>query len=154
MRRYRRLLMGEAAARAEEARKSAMQVVEIARDILKDPKFARTLKSQGISSAPSLLASAEMQSGRLADQTLFFAAVWAFFHPLLKNVIIATHLEKAWPSFTTQLKDAFIALVQGGPFPQPIAIFELNKLANTLNRRTEQDIRKKAVTKRRTRQAK
>jgi len=130
VRRYRVLLSKEALATADAARERASRVLETVGEIFSDSAFKHTLKTQGVTNIPRLFALADRVAAP-GDPTLHFAAAWAFMFPLLTNDVVVAHLQRVWPGFIVALKDAFIALVLGGPFPRPHSVFELNQLIGT-----------------------
>ena len=124
----------KALAKTSAATERASSAVNKARCILADPTFADTLRSQGILSVPLVLTKSEPQSpalgGNLAaskaylnEVSLDFVIAWRFFYPFFSNSMIEGYLERSWPGFILEMKDAFIAIVVEGPFPQPMSGF-------------------------------
>ncbi len=106
--------------------------VNKARWVLAEKSFADILRSQGVQTLPRCLllknASIHVIGGnsvsdkdKLSEVSLEFAIAWTFLFPLFDNPAIAGHLEKTWPGFILELKDAFITLVVEGPFPHTMS---------------------------------
>lgn len=123
-RRVRALAKDEAAQKTALAHVRVLNAVRMARVIIVDPSFADTLRSQGVQSVPQALmmqtipdrpgSDLEATRDHPSGPSLEFVIAWTFFYPLLANPVIAAHLHHMWPSFTVELKDAFIALVMHG----------------------------------------
>ena len=103
-----------------------------ARMILADKDFRTLLHDHGVRTVPACLsqvhkghfgidASAKSEKERLDEASLEFIVTWKFFFPLLGEHAIEIRLERMWPGFIAQLKDAFIILVTEGPFPNAVS---------------------------------
>ena len=111
---------------------SVGSVVNKARLVLATEGFVEILRSQGIQTLPRCLATnaglthdigddPKAEKDRLDEVSLEFVIVWTFLFPLVTNPAIAINLEKMWPGFIQELKDAFITLVVEGPFPHAMS---------------------------------
>jgi hypothetical protein len=94
----------------------AASVLQKAKLILGVKDFGEILRLHGVQSLPAFLSTDPVRKDRADPVALEFAVVWTFLFPLLENPAIAGHLNKAWPGFISEFKDAFIALVLEGPF--------------------------------------
>jgi hypothetical protein len=122
--RRRRALARDVAFRRTQATcellKSVLAKVQL---VLADKAFRSILYSEGIHSLPRDLAGLEISQAHVRskkdalDVSLQFVIAWTFLFPIFKKPEIATYLEKVWPGFIQQLKDAFITIVVEGPFP-------------------------------------
>ena len=101
-----------------------------AKFVLADREFLELLRLRSVQSMPRFLATtsiggefveADIKPERMHEISLEFTAVWCFLAPLLEDAVIARHLKEAWPGFSGELKDAFIALVIDGPFPYALS---------------------------------
>lgn len=84
-----------------------------------DPSFREMLKDAGVASAPKRLMAVRSSPGqdfRILDSARDFAVAWAFLYPLFRDSRTASQIDKNWPGFIAQVKDAFIALAVDGPF--------------------------------------
>ena len=54
---------------------------------------------------------------QLEEASLRFVIAWAFLFPLFAKPNIKLYLQRNWPGFIDEMKDAFIGLVMEGPFP-------------------------------------
>lgn len=96
-----------------------------ARLVLADREFRELLREQGVQTIPNSLSEIEPKAPggskskgeeRLDAISLEFVVAWKFFFPLMGISAIEVRLERTWPGFIGQLKDAFITLVTEGPF--------------------------------------
>lgn len=111
----------------------AAGALEATRRVVADSHVINILISQGIDAIPNCLAQKQgapvevnvrdLKAAKLSlDRiSLEFTVAWRFFYPLLRNSEMICYLDSAWPGFVLQLKDAFIALVIDGPFPQALS---------------------------------
>jgi hypothetical protein len=107
-------------------------VLNSVRTALTDGAFVDLLHAQGVRTLPRPLVEAGIRAHRtcshltagkehLHEASLDFVIAWTFFFPLFSNSTIATHMDRVWPGFILELKDAFIALVVEGPFPHAMS---------------------------------
>lgn len=61
--------------------------------------------------------SSPEQDFRLLDSALDFAVAWKFLYPMFRDAKTSREIDKNWPGFIAQVKDAFISLAVDGPFP-------------------------------------
>lgn len=116
---------------ANRVRETAARALSTAQLVVADPGFAERLCSAGIETVPVFLVpqtrDADADRGRVPGNgkldrvSLQFVVVWRFFYPLFSNSEVIAYLEKSWPGFAQDMKDAFIALVVEGPFPHAMS---------------------------------
>ncbi|MCW0221517.1 MAG: hypothetical protein OJI67_24540 [Prosthecobacter sp.] len=109
-----------AADRAQKTRLTVDVAVGRCRGVMSDRKFRAILVDLGVKDAPRLLLRAEASEDSersFGDPSLYFAVAWSFFKPLFDEPIVVAYLNKKWPEFVMEMKDAFISLVLDGPFP-------------------------------------
>jgi hypothetical protein len=126
--RRRRALARDVAFRRTQATcellKSALAKVRL---VLTDKAFRSILYSEGVHSLPRDLAGLEIAKAHVRskkdalDISLQFVIAWTFLFPLFNRPEIAAYLERTWPGFIQQLKDAFITIVVEGPFPHAMS---------------------------------
>jgi hypothetical protein len=52
------------------------------------------------------------------DATIEFIFAWNFLYPLFAKPAVARYLDRSWPGFMLEMKDAFISTMMDGPFRQ------------------------------------
>ena len=143
----RSIASAEGAAKARANCELACGVLKQARAVLSDPSFIELIVCFDIKSIPRCLSSSSEKTldcaavrtsrastDQLGNVALEFGVAWRFFYPLLSSTQIRTHLDTEWPTFVPSLKDAFIALVMDGPFPEAIRGGRARKRINAYRR--------------------
>ena len=154
-RRRRAVEKSEAQTKAETLGARVAEVMSEARVIVNDEHFIELVKLQGICTVPALLSfpcgpgaskqNVTAPNKKYLDQTsLTFLIAWSFFFPLLSNTEIVAFLEKRWPRFVWDLKDAFITIVINGPFPVAISGHKGRRHTNSPSPKQTQQLRNSA----------
>lgn len=106
--------------KAKESREQAAAALDRIRSTISDPSFRDLLKDAGVTSAPKRLMAVRSSPGqdyRILDSALDFAVAWKFLYPMFRDPKTSSEIDKNWPGFISQVKDAFISLAVDGPFP-------------------------------------
>lgn len=121
----------EALVRARTNAELASNALQQAICILAEPELKQYLLARHIQSVPTCLSPGghgnigkrqqDFTQGTLENISLDFAVTWKFLYPLLAHSEIRAYLDRSRPSFIPELKDAFIALVVDGPFPNAMS---------------------------------
>ena len=93
--------------------------------MISDGAFCELLRSAGIETVPMVSCPQSPRNNRsstaankqLEEASLRFVIAWAFLFPLFAKPNIKLYLQRNWPGFIDEMKDAFIGLVMEGPFP-------------------------------------
>jgi len=110
----------------DDARSYVAIVVSRAQEVTASKAFVECARKYAITTVPAFLAhkSAPNIGGPTAgdqefgDKALDFVIAWRFLYPLFSNPEVAVELERNWPGFMAEMKDAFVLLVTHGPFPE------------------------------------
>lgn len=98
------------------------------RDAFRDQGFLMLVTEEGGLTIPDTEMKSESsdpndEDGKeLGHVSLDFLIAWKFLFPLLANERISHYLSRTWPKLIPDMKDAFIALVVHGPFPEEYCI--------------------------------
>ena len=112
-----RLAKAKVAEEEEDVRRKQLsRVLRTARDIVAAADFAEVAKHQGAAFAPRRLLTRSAEADDEGQEVLDFIVVWKFFFPTFRVEAVRQYLERDWPGFIDEMKDAFIALVMRGPF--------------------------------------
>lgn len=120
----RTLAQRSAAEKLQAVRCRVEAAVIRARAIFADPDFVDLLRAHDVKSLPATLelntstADPVIAAEQFRDGTLEFIFAWNFLYPLFAKPAVARYLDKSWPGFMLEMKDAFISTMMDGPFRQ------------------------------------
>lgn len=118
------LAQRSAAEKLQAVRDRVEAAVTRARAIFADPDFVDLLRVHNIKSLPATLELNTSTAGQVTaaeqfrDATIEFIFAWNFLYPLFAKPAVARYLDRSWPGFMLEMKDAFISTMMDGPFRQ------------------------------------
>jgi hypothetical protein len=124
----RTLAQRSANEKLQAVRSRVEAVVTRARTIFSDPDFVDLLRLHDIKRIPATLelntsTAQEIVAGeQFRDATLAFIFAWNFLYPLFAKPAVARYLDRCWPGFIMEMKDAFISSMMDGPFRQRVKV--------------------------------
>jgi hypothetical protein len=94
-------------------------------ELVASPEFQRALRTAGVDRVPSLLFSVGRPD---LHPSLLFLVAWTFIRSLSKVETIAVELKQEHPELLRQMNEAFVSLVEHGPFPSPMILCDLREV--------------------------
>jgi hypothetical protein len=64
--------------------------------------------------------------------SLLFLVAWTFIRSLSKIETVAAELKQKYPDLLGQMNEAFVSLVEHGPFPPPMILCDLREIVEDL----------------------
>lgn len=98
-------------------------------ELVASPDFQRALRAASVNRVPRLLLSAGRSD---LHPSLLFLVAWTFIRSLSKIGTVAVELKRKHPDLLGQMNEAFVGLVEHGPFPPPMILCDLREIVEDL----------------------
>ncbi|MGE0061087.1 MAG: hypothetical protein AB7T86_03315 [Xanthobacteraceae bacterium] len=129
IRNFRYLTAQEESESRAAAIEKATSAFSVACELVARHEFQQVLRGAGVDRVPNLLLSISRPD---LHPSLLFLIAWTFIRFVSKIETVAVEMKRKHPDLLGQMNEAFVGLVEHGPFPPPMILCDLREIVEDL----------------------